>query len=528
MERHEWGESAVDRALFETCITCKLADAAQVSPNKIAVQFGDQSLTFRDLHLRALATADALRAAGIGRGDVVGASSYNSLDYVVLFFGCHAAGIVWSPLNVALTEHEVTSHLVHLRPAAIAASSEMAASVKRASEELGVDSLAIENLVPTATEGSTRDHECLTGHDSAWIIFSGATTGHPKAIELPAAWAAASTGRVMDAVGLREDDIVYSVLQMYHAWQSLHVLIACVTYRCTVVMRRWFSASEWLDDARRVGATVVDPLAAMIGAILAQPVRPDDADNPIRIGVNGVTDGTDRTIRNRTTFLERFGIPTVNIYGLTEAGAAVGWELQSTPEPNPGLRPSDDYDVLVADEHGWPCAPGEVGEVLVRPRFPGIVAKGYAKDGEKTVASWRDLWIHTGDRARTDDDGNIAFVGRDAFWIRRRGENLSAGEVENAIRELSGVADVAVIGVDGELGEQEILAFIEPIDGSEVAFPVLHEQLAERLAYFKMPRFYQLCLSLPRTAKGDVMRHHLQRDQTAIWDTQEKQRPGGR
>lgn len=519
----------MNRELYGTCISCRLAAAAAELPDKVAIDFEGATLTFDELHRRSLLGAARLRAAGIGRGDVVVTAGYNSLDYVVLFFACLGAGAVWAPLNVALTDSEVIEHVRHLGPAMLLASAEFAAHADRVDDELGVRTARIETvLAPDADSVAPLEaHEHVRGPETAWIIFSGATTGRPKAIELPASWSVASTQRAMDAIELAESDVIYSVLQMYHAWQSLHVLVAGVTVRCTITMRRWFSASQWISDARRVGATVVDPLTPMISAILAQPPRQSDADNTIRMSINAVTDGTPRSIANRIAYHERFGLSSVNIYGLTEAGALVAFDVQLGSEPNLGMRPSEDYEVMVADEDGWPCEPGVVGEIHVRPRYPGLIAKGYRSDAGRTVAAWRDLWIHTGDRATFEADGELRFVGRDAFWIRRRGENLSAIEVEGAVREFPGVAEAAVVGIDGELGEQDVMAFLEPVPGQEIDLDELHAHVRTRLAYFKVPRFYEVVDALPRTAKGDVMRHKLTKNDARVWDAGVGYTPSG-
>jgi crotonobetaine/carnitine-CoA ligase len=518
----------MNRELYGACISCRLEAAAAALPDKVSINFEGSTLTFADLHRRSLLGAARLRAAGIQRGDIVVAASYNSLDYVVLFFSCLAAGVVWAPLNVALTDSEVVEHVRHLDPAAVLTSAEFGAHGSRVHAELGVPTASIEAIVAAGDgTGPLTAHEHVTGADTAWIIFSGATTGRPKAIELPASWSVASAQRAMDAIELAESDIFYSVLQMYHAWQSLHVLVAGVTVRCTVAMRRWFSASQWIAEARRVGATIVDPLAPMISAILAQPEQPSDADNRIRMSINAVTDGTPRSIANRVAYHERFGLSSVNIYGLTEAGALVAFDIQHGSEPDLGMRPSADYEVVVADPEGWPCEPGVIGEIHVRPRFPGLISKGYRSDAGRTVNAWRDLWIHTGDRAVFQPDGELRFVGRDAFWIRRRGENLSAIEVEDVLRDFPGVADVAVVGIEGELGEQDVMAFVERVSAEDFDLEKLHTFVRTRLAYFKVPRYYEVVEALPRTAKGDVMRHKLARNDDRVWDAGVAHTPSG-
>jgi crotonobetaine/carnitine-CoA ligase len=168
------------------------------------------------------------------------------------------------------------------------------------------------------------------------------------------------------------------------------------------------------------------------------------------------------------------------------------------------------YDVAVVDETGGAVAPGEVGELLVRPRLPWIVTDGYVGMAEETTAAFRDLWFHTGDCVRIDETGSLWFVDRLAERIRRRGENVASAEVERVLLEHPGIADAAVVAVpaDDAGGEDEIKAVLVA-DGEGVDAAAVWSWCDERLPYFAVPRYVEFVPVLPKTATAKVQKTEL-------------------
>lgn len=152
------------------------------------------------------------------------------------------------------------------------------------------------------------------------------------------------------------------------------------------------------------------------------------------------------------------------------------------------------------------------GEILVRPRFPGIVALGYLGQAEKTLETWRDLWIHTGDLGHFDDAGHLYLSGRRAFWVRRKGENVSVSEVEEALLDLDGVTGVGVFGVPSPMGDQDIAAVLVPAAGVAMQAEEVAALLRERIAFYKVPRYLRFVAEIPTTVKGDVDHRQLVED----------------
>ena len=151
--------------------------------------------------------------------------------------------------------------------------------------------------------------------------------------------------------------------------------------------------------------------------------------------------------------------------------------------------------------------PGDWGEIVVRPRLPGLFFTGYDRMPQATVEAWRNLWFHTGDLGRVDDDGFVYFGGRIKEAIRRRAENISAWEVERAVGGFPGVDDVAAVGVPSPLGDEEVLVAV--VAANAVDWAELTAHCREQLPAYAVPRYFRLVDSLPRTATGRVEKYKL-------------------
>jgi crotonobetaine/carnitine-CoA ligase len=185
-------------------------------------------------------------------------------------------------------------------------------------------------------------------------------------------------------------------------------------------------------------------------------------------------------------------------FGLARPGAC-GW-----------LR--DDFETRIVDEHDRDVARGQVGELVVRPRLPWSVSSGYFGDDDATVLGWRNLWIHTGDAFRTDDAGEYYFVDRLKDAIRRRGENISSFEVEQAVNSYPDVEECAVVGLRTEDGDEEVHVVVVPRPGGALDPEELITFLSARLPSFMVPRFVTIAPELPKTPSGKVRKQALKEE----------------
>ena len=145
----------------------------------------------------------------------------------------------------------------------------------------------------------------------------------------------------------------------------------------------------------------------------------------------------------------------------------------------------------------------------------------YVNKPAETLAAWKNLWYHSGDLGYIDEDGYVYFIGREAHWVRRRGENVSAFEVEKALSEHPAVLDCAIVGVLSDVGDEDIKAYVHVADGFKQPAPMeLVAWCRERIAYFKAPRYIEFVEGFPRTmTKNEIARHELrERGIGHCWD----------
>jgi crotonobetaine/carnitine-CoA ligase len=167
------------------------------------------------------------------------------------------------------------------------------------------------------------------------------------------------------------------------------------------------------------------------------------------------------------------------------------------------------------------------GEIVVRPRWPDVMIREYYGMPEATLAAFRDLWFHTGDRARTDDDGYVYFIDRMKDAIRRRGENISSFEVERVVNTHDAVLESAAYGVPSELAEEEVMIAVVCKPGGELAPEALLDFCTERMAHFAVPRYVRFLDALPKTPSQRTQKYRL-REEGVTADTWDREAHGYR
>jgi acyl-CoA synthetase (AMP-forming)/AMP-acid ligase II len=285
-------------------------------------------------------------------------------------------------------------------------------------------------------------------------------------------------------------------------------------------LMRWFSASSFWDQIRRYEGTLFHYIGTMIQVLYNQDERSNDADHDVRLGI-GAAAPQDII----PAFEERFGLELLEGYGQTELATAATsvqpGESQKSAEGKIG-EVWDHLELCIVDEHDNPVPQGEKGEIVARPTRPNTVMIGYYDKPEKTVETWKNLWLHTGDLGKVDEDGDLQFVDRMAFFIRRRGENVSSYEVENAVASHGAVEESAAIGVPSELGEDEIKIIVKTKPGQTVEPLELVKHCEARLAYFKVPRYIEFTESFPKTETERIQKNELKKAGIGdAWDREE-------
>jgi crotonobetaine/carnitine-CoA ligase len=253
----------------------------------------------------------------------------------------------------------------------------------------------------------------------------------------------------------------------------------------------------------------------MLRILLKQPESDADAEHAVRMVV-----GAAASAELVERFERRFGLAVLDVYGLTETGpvTAIAWDRR---RPGSCGVAVPWYEVRVVDEHDRDVPPGATGQIVVRPKRPHVMMERYWNDDAATLAALRNLWFHTGDLAHRDEDGYVWFQERGTDSIRRRGENVSAWEVEQVLASHPGLLEATVFGVPSELGGHEVMVAAVPRPGDALTPEALLDYCAGKMPHFAVPRYVRLMDELPRSHAQRVLKHELKAEGVAapgVWD----------
>jgi crotonobetaine/carnitine-CoA ligase len=344
--------------------------------------------------------------------------------------------------------------------------------------------------------------------DPSVIVYTGGTTGLPKGVVLPHFANICAAYRYRAFHRVTPEDRHLTVLQLYHTGgQQMGIWGPMLSEIETVALKR-FSASRYWDQVKQFNATILDPMGAMYTMLIKQSKREDDKDRPRKI-MWGVTTGVPSDIAKE--FQKRFNFQFMEVYALSESGGIL--LIHNTPENNKegsNGRGRDWADIAIAGENDELLPSGESGEILLRPKVPYSFMLGYWKDERRTLEVFGNLWLHTGDLGYLDEDGYLYFQGRQAHWLRRRSENISAYEIESVLNDHPSIKYVVIVGVPSDIGEEEVKAYVQLESGKTLAPGELIEWCVGKIAHFKIPRYIEFVEDFPRSqTKEEIERFKL-------------------
>jgi carnitine-CoA ligase len=361
-------------------------------------------------------------------------------------------------------------------------------------------------------------------YDTAAIMYTSGTTGPSKGVVVPYGVGGVFAQGVVDTAELTSDDVNYVVHPLFHANAQFMQILPALLVGARISLWPGFSASRWLDQVRATGATITNTLGVMCNFIHSQPVREDDADNPLR-AIMTLPAPSDIA----EDFERRFGVKCLEGYGMTEIGVVTYRRLEEPLRLGSAGRALEWFDVRVVDpETDEPLPPGEVGEIVVRPKATGIMMKEYNNVPAKTVEAWRNLWFHTGDAGEMDEEGYLYFRDRVKDVIRRRGENISSFSIESVANTHPAVDESAAIAVPAEHGvgaEDEVKLCVVLKHGEDLDPAELHAYCAQRMPYFAVPRYIEYVAEIPKTANEKVRKNVL-REQGITPNTWDREAAG--
>jgi crotonobetaine/carnitine-CoA ligase len=348
--------------------------------------------------------------------------------------------------------------------------------------------------------------------DTRCIIFTSGTSGPPKGVIVSDRMliaAATATAMASDC----EPGDVYLLWEPLHHIGGVQAAVMALLRPVVLVAVQRFSASGLWPTVRAHGVTKLHYLGGILDILLEAPPTPEDKQHPVRLAFGGGC-RTDA----RLAFERRFAIPVREVYGMTEASSFT--TINHDGVVGSVGRPVPWFEVELVGTDGASVGDGQAGEIVVVPKCPGLLTAGYLGDIEATSRLLANGRLHTGDLGRRDRDGNLFFLGRMTDSLRRRGENVSAWEVETALADHPHIAEAAVVGVPAAIGEHDIMAFVLLRDGAPFDPAGLAHWSATALAPHHVPRYWKSVTAFPRTPSQRIRKDQLDKTTAGAWDSQ--------
>ena len=504
-----------------------LADAAHRDPGGTWLRTDEGSLTFGGAAAQVAATARALRDAGVGHGDLVLITARTTAPYLLCWLALASIGAVAVSANPRSAPAELAGLARQTRPRAVITDAGLATLIAEADiaaqAPLGVldaGELTSGWIGRPADPGEPVPAPGVAPGDLAVLIPTSGTTGRSKLVmQTHRAYALAGEGFPY-WMELTPADRMMTSLPLFHINAPAYSVMGSLACGAGLILLPRFSASTFLDSARRHGATEFNAIGAMLEILMRQEPRTGDADTPLRLCYTGPAPARER----QEEIERRFGLRIVVGYAMSESPYGLIWAHGTRPygtlgtlRQHPTLGVINEGRVIAPDGSAVPA--GETGELLLRNP---VITPGYWGMPEETAeAITDDGWLHTGDLVTPGADGTYTFVARKKEVLRRRGENLSPAEVEEALTSHPSVLEAAVVGVPSDLSEEEVKAFVVPAPGAQVDFAALRSHAAALLASYKVPRFWQAIDELPHTPTTRVAKHLLpQGHPPGEWDAE--------
>ncbi len=475
-----------------------ISRAAEVTPDKPALIFDGEVMSYADMAAAVSARAEGLRGAGIGRGDRVAWYGLNHPEVFVLLFACARIGAILVPLNWRLAAEEVARIVENCAPGLVLHDDHFA---QRAKGLQAVPVLHLDDPVPGVTRDLDPTQEAPdqarggVSDDPVLLVYTSGATGLPKGALLTQAALACNAAHSIEAHDLGPESVVLNVLPLFHVG-GLNILpTPAFSLGATVLLHERFEPDAMCAALQQVSHAISVP------TVLQAVIDCDGWDSADLSRLRAISIGSTDVPRPLIDAVQARGVPVIQIYGATETCPLAIYQRIGEAMATTGSigRAGSRCEIKLMCDN-IEVSDGAPGEIWVRG---ANLLREYWNDPELTAAMVTDGWYRTGDVAMRDAAGLYWFTDRIKHVIISGGENIYPAEIERILRELPGVAEVAVVGrPDAKWGEIPVAVVVAegPLSPEDVLAP-----LRDRLARYKQPKQVVFARALPRNAMGKVV-----------------------
>ncbi len=472
--------------------------------------------TFETVDKRANQVANALQEMGIKKGDRVGVYSKNRFDFLDLLFACGKLGSILVPYNVRISKRELEYLIGKTKPSAIFYDPNLNSEFnglrpfvkQKHVYVMGEKNLDAESNLSALMKSQEADFDSrpsLTLDDPYLIVFTGGTSGLPKGAVLSHGLVFWNSVNTITSWGLRPDDIQPLLFPLFHTGGLNVLLIPFVHLGAKSIIMGDFNVDETLRIIEDEKCSLVVGVPTMFNMMSESPKFTQTNFDSVRVFISG---GAPCPVAIMEKYWKRDKILKMG-YGLTEVGPNNFYLPESDVKRKPSSVgfPVFHCDMKIADDDCNQVPTGEIGELMLRG--PHIFS-GYWDEPEETAKTIEpDGWVHTGDLAMKDEEGFFFITGRKKDMFISGGENIYPTEIEELLYKHPAILEAAVCGVPDEKWSEVGKAFIVLKPGKNLDQEELLNYLKDKLAKFKIPRYYEFLDELPKSAAGKILKREL-------------------
>ncbi|MFC7496983.1 MULTISPECIES: class I adenylate-forming enzyme family protein [unclassified Nocardioides] len=495
--------------------------AADARPERTCFATEQEVFTFAQVNSRVNAVANAMRQAGIGRGDRVALFATDTIGYLETVLASMKVGAVYVPLNFRLAQPELQTLLDAAEPKALFFSDRYTDMVRAA------DTSGITMYVSYDSNSGDKSYdELLAGHpdeeidvavddsDLVCVAFTSGTTGLPKGVMHSQRMVKHLTAQCLVERRMTDLTFHYTAAPLFHVGGLIYTLAGVAHMHSSLVLPG-FDAPTVADWILHGGLDGIFVVPTMLDTLLDEPALQPEAGakvGTLKSIAYGAAPMSPALLRRA---LDAFDCDFLNVFG---AGTEAGLQTSLTPEDHRLAqngyehllgsigKPVTGVLMRLCDDELNDVPDGEVGEIVTRS---DACMTGYLDQPEETAKVFVDGWFRSGDMAYRDKDGYYYLSGRKRDMIIRGGENIYPVEIEDALGGHPAIREIAVVGVPDEHWGEVVRAHIVLEQGAEFDEEQVREFARERLAAYKMPATFSIDRSLPRNASGKVLKREL-------------------
>jgi crotonobetaine/carnitine-CoA ligase len=505
--------------LQERLIGDFLAKQSQRIGEKTFLEFENSNWTFSEVNSKSLAVAKGLLKFHTKPQTGVLVMLPNCPEMVFTWFGCALIRAINIPINPHLMGNILARPFIDAQAETIVIHANFIKVLKTLPEDV---ILTIKNIVIVGGDRKQKfDFSAQMIHFDDWledaklepaftlegncqdiqtIFYTSGTTGPAKGVQTTNAHQFSAAIGLIRVVSLKQEDVLFTPFPLFHGFAARLGVLPCLLVGATVSVVSKFSAENYWKQVVQAKATVGHSLFSTPRALLEQAPNEYEKKHLLRVMFNS---------HYSKEFEDRFKVPLVEGFSMTETGFVLysNWEQRKIGSCG---KVHEDWEAKLVNEYDQDMPIGDVGELVVRPKLPFIMMQGYLNQPDSTVKAFKNLWFHTGDMMKRDDEGYYYFVDRAKERIRRKGENISSFDIEQTISAHIAVNECVVLPLPN--GKEDDIRLIIVRSDQRLSEQELADWIKQKLPKLMWPSYIEFVEALPYTPTFKVEKLKLMRE----------------